>query len=522
MTSLYEQMMTGLYSVWRKRWYGLAAMWAVCLVGWIIVALIPNQYKSSARLYVDWASLLPAELGFEQNNVLRQVDIVKRTLTSRVNLEKVIRRTELDVALTDEKQVDQLIADMTKAIEVQSQDNDLFTLSYTASDPKRTDAENANLARRVVDNLIQIFMEENVSSDRDNINEAVRFFEDQLAQRERELEAAEARKAEFEQKYLGRLPGEGAIGSRVQAARTELDRVQLELVQAQNSLRALQAQVAGTPATIDAPAIVFDTGGPSYAAGSARSRIATIEAQISDGLARGWTDKHPDIVAMRQQITRLEAEAARESTPGSRQQRAAQANPVYVNLRSMMFEKQSAVAALSARAAQLRADIDDLAKRQVEEPGIVAEQAKLNRDYDVLKRQYDELLKSRETIRLRSDVETKTQQVKFRVVDPPSQPRVPVAPNRPLMLSLVLLAGLGAGAFTAFVASQVHTTFPTSARLQGNFDLPVLGSVSEIVSTQQYAQNRMWLVGFGVLALGLLAIYAALLVSELIQRASLA
>src|SRR3546814_8432700 len=42
---------------------------------------------------------------------------------------------------------------------------------------------------------------------------------------------------------------------------------------------------------------------------------------------------------------------------------------------------------------------------------------------DVLQKQYQELLKSREEVRLRSDVESKTQQVKFRVVDPPSQPR---------------------------------------------------------------------------------------------------
>ncbi len=524
MNSLYDQMMTSFYAMWRKRWYGLAAMWTVCLVGWVIVALIPNQYQSSARLYVDWASLLPRELGYGNENVLRQVDVVRRTLTSRINLEKVVRRTELDVAIKDDKQLDALIGAMSKNIDVKSQENDLFTITYTSNDPRMTDSQNAVLARRIVDNLIQIFMEENVSSDRDDINEAVRFFEDQLAQRERELEAAEQRKMEFETRYLGRLPGDGSISDRVNKARTELDRVSMELAQAQSSLRALQGQISSTPETIDAAAVITDGGSNAvrYVSGSAAGRIAQLEGQISDAYARGWTDQHPDIVSARQQIERLRAQAAKEaSNPTYRPQRVAQSNPVYVNLRSMMFERQSMVASLSARAAQLRADIADLTKKQVEEPGIAAEQAKLNRDYDVLKRQYEELLKSREEVRLRSDVETKTQQVKFRVVDPPSQPRVPVAPNRPLMLSVVLLLGLAAALLVTFVASRLHTTYISVSRLQAAFDVPVLGSVSDIVTEQQRAQSRMWLIGFAMLTGGLAAIYAALLVIELIQRNSL-
>ena len=102
------------------------------------------------------------------------------------------------------------------------------------------------------------------------------------------------------------------------------------------------------------------------------------------------------------------------------------------------------------------------------------------------------------------------------VLDPPSQPREPIAPNRPLYLSLVLLVGLGAGAALSFLLSQLHTTYITSAQLEKRFDYPVLGSVTEIVSDNQRAQNRVWLWGFGVLSLGLIVIYLALLLYELV------
>lgn len=516
MKSFQEEIMTTLYGVWRKRWYGLALMWAVCLIGWIFVATIPNVYESQARVYVDSASLIPEKLGYRGSNLLQQVDVVRRTLTSRVNMEKVVRRTELDVGIKDDTELDALIETMSENIVVQSQQADLFTIVYRSGNPKLSNAQNANLARRVVDNLIQIFMEENVSSDRDDINEAIRFFEDQLAERERQLEEAERRKAAFEEKYLGMLPGEGSISSRLSKARADLDNVEIELAQARNSLSALQRQIGGTPSTINAPSFVIEGAVPG-ASSPTQQQMAALSRNINDMYARGWTDQHPDVISSKSQLKRLEAQAQKEAAnPASRSGLAAQSNPVYVNLRSMVFERQSAVAALTARQAQLRSAIAELSSKQVEQPGIVAEQAKLNRDYDVLQKQYNGLLQSREEIRLRSDVETKTQQVKFRVVDPPSQPREPIAPNRLLYLSLVLVAGAGLGAAQSFLLSQVHATFITSGQLESRFAYPVLGSITEIVSDNQRAQNRVWLWGFGVLSLGLVVIYLALLLYELV------
>jgi polysaccharide chain length determinant protein (PEP-CTERM system associated) len=517
--------MTALYGMWRKRWYGLAAMWIVCLVGWVVVAMIPNTYESNARIYAKWSSILPDKLGFGGGDKARQIDIVRQTLTSRPNLEKVVRRTELAPQTVSDAELDAIIAGMSESITIQAQDNDLFSIAYRSSDSGRSDAQNAATSQRVVQNLINIFVEENVSSDRDNINQAIRFFEDQLAERARELEEAEKRRAEFEQRYLGQLPGTGAVSSRLTSAQSEYERVEQELIQAQSSLRALQAQLAGTPATIAAPLFTIDTGGaggPRYDPTSARGRIEMLEKQISEAYERGWTDAHPDVVIARSQIKRLQSQAAKEPTAGSGRQQAAQANPVYVNLRSLLFDRQSQVAALTARRSQLAANIQGLRSSQLEQPGITAEWTKLNRDYDVLRQQYEQLLKSREEVRLRSDVENKTDQVRFQIIDPPSMPREPVAPNRPLLLTLVLLGGLAIGVATAFAFSQLHTTYMTPSKLQDAFGLPVLGSVSELVSEQQRSQGRFWLMGFAVLGLGLVGVYAMLLVYQLIVGSGIA
>ena len=115
-------------------------------------------------------------------------------------------------------------------------------------------------------------------------------------------------------------------------------------------------------------------------------------------------------------------------------------NPAYVSLRAMMAEREAQLAAATARRNQLQADLGQLTSRQSTEPGLAAEQSRLTRDYDVLKQQYDQLLANREQVRLRSDVATRTSPLNVQVVEPPSVPSVPAAPNRPIFLTLVLIA----------------------------------------------------------------------------------
>ena len=180
-------------------------------------------------------------------------------------------------------------------------------------------------------------------------------------------------------------------------------------------------------------------------------------------------------------------------------------NPSYVSLRAMMSEREATLAAATARRNQLQSDLAQLASRQSTEPGLAAEQTRLTRDYDVLKQQYDQLLANREQVRLRQRrPEPRPARSRINVVEPPSVPSVPAAPNRPIFLTVVLILGLGAGVAAAFVAGQLQTTFPTQIKLAEVTGLPVLGTVSEVVTAPERVRRRqrlIWLGGAGA-ALG--------------------
>ncbi|WP_076069213.1 XrtA system polysaccharide chain length determinant [Sphingomonas montana] len=513
MNGLYDELKIALHSVWRQRWLALGVAWGVALLGWLVIALIPNSYESVARVQVQNQSMLSDTMGISPNDQQGDIDRVRSALLSAANLRKVVLASGMVPAGADDATMAGHITTLRDAVTVKALPDNMFEISARISAGGNSDATNAVLARRVVEQLVTIFSTENVMGGRAEAGQTLAFLNQELARRAAQLSDAEARRVEFQQKYMGLLPGVGSFEQRAEQARMELSQVETELVAAQSSLAAMSGQLASTPATVPAPYY----GGGGAAVGGARSRLAALEAQMGDAAARGWTDQHPDVIALRAQIARVRPEAARESTGGGGGGGSMQ-NPAYASLRAVQADRQGTVSALSQRRASLQADIASYSSRQASEPGVAAEQDRLNRGYEVLKTQYDKLLLDREQVQLRADVSTKTDAVRVQVMDPPSAPQVPVAPKRPLLLAGILIVALGAGVGVAFARGQLTTTYPTAGKLASATGLPVLGAVSEVVTPVQQAVRRKHAVRFAGGLAGLVGCFILLMTIEFIQR----
>jgi succinoglycan biosynthesis transport protein ExoP len=505
---LLEQARIALHQVWRRRWLALGVAWGLCLGGWLVVALIPSKYESSARVFVQMQSVLPNQVGITAQERASDLTRLRQTLTSTANLEKVVRRTELNHLVGSDRDLAAQVEKLRDAINITAQQDNLFQISATGNVRGFSNAQNARLAREIVKTLLDLFVAP-AGGNKEEATQGLAFLDAELKRREVQLQAAEQARVAFEQRYLGLLPGEGSIEQRLAASRAELSSVESQLVQAQSSLAALRGQLGSTPQTL--PGI----GGSS--AGPVTAQIEALQAQLAQAAARGWTESHPDVIALRAQIARLRPLAAHES-PNS----GGISNPSYVSLRATIAEKEGQVQAATNRRAQLQGEMAQLSSKRASEPGVAAEQARLNRDYDVLKRQYDKLVEDREQIRLRSDVQAQTASMTFRVIDPPSLPTIPISPKRPLLLTLILFAAVGAGVGAAFVAGQLQPTFPTQNKLAAATGLPVLGTIAEVwtdARRRRARQRLAWLVG-GAGALG--AAYAVLMLVEFWQRSTVA
>jgi len=511
MNGLYDEFKVAVHSVWHRRWLALAVAWGLCLLGWLVVALIPNSYQSQARISVEMESILSDKVGVDARERKKNMERVQETLASTINLEKVVRGTALNQSVASDRELASKVEMLRKNIEIKSEKDNLFEISAKSSASNLSDAQNAVLARDIVQKMIDIFVEENLSGDRDQTSQTIKFLDAQLAQREKELQEVEQKRVQFETENLGLLPGVGSISQRMEAARAELGQIDSQLSQASGSLAALNGQLSGTPATIATPGI---------GAGGARGQLAQAQATLASARARGWTDSHPDVIAMKNEIAALRVQAAKESASGSGGYSTP--NPAYSSLQSMRAERQASIAALQARKNALQADMAQLASKQTLEPGVAAEMSRINRDHEVLKSQYDKLLTDREQIKLRGQVESETDSVKFRVIDPPSSPRSPAAPNRPLLLAMVLIAGIGGGVGTAFAMGHLQTSYPTAAKLEKASGLPVIGSVSQILTDAQRAIRKKKLRIFYSTSGALFGVFGMLMIVEFIQRGMVA
>lgn len=509
MDGLYEQLRIAIHQVWQRRWLAMAVAWGVALLGWLVIALIPNSYEAKARLFVQMQSILPNQIGITPDERQNQLLRLKQTLTSNENLVKVVRRTDLNGLVASERDLSSVVSALRTRIVIMAMPDGMIEITARSNISGFSNGQNARTAAGTVQGLIDLFIEQNLSGDRRETGQSLQFLDEELRRRETQLQEAEQRRVEFEQRFMGLLPGTGTIDQRMSAARGELANIEQQIVAAQGAVNAMRGQLAATPQSMP---------GIGESASTASGQIAAMEAQLNQNFARGWTEQHPDVIAARQQIARLRPYAAAERRSGT----SGMPNPSYVSLRAMMAEREAQLAAMTARRNQLQSDLGQLGSRQATEPGLAAEQTRLNRDYEVLKQQYDQLLGNREQVRLRSDVQTRTSPLNIQVVEPPSVPSVPAAPNRPLFVTLILIVAVGAGMAAAFVKGQLQTTFPTETRLAAVTGLPVLGTLSEVVTAPERTRRRQRLIWLGGAGAALAASYAVLILVEFWQRSSVA
>jgi polysaccharide chain length determinant protein (PEP-CTERM system associated) len=333
------------------------------------------------------------------------------------------------------------------------------------------------------------------------MTQSLDFMNAQLELRQKELETAEQKRLAFEAANPDMIQGGQSGFQRLESSRAELRGIDADLAAAQSALAAINGQLAGTPQNLPGVA-------PS---GGARGAYAEAQSLLAGLRARGLTDNHPDVIAAKNQVAALKASAAAEGGPGG------VPNPAYASLISIRAERQANVQSLTARRAAIASDVARISTAQTGNPTLAAEYQRINRDYDVLKQQYDKLLQDRETLRLRGEVATEHSSIKFDVIDPPTTPRSPAAPNRPLLLLGVLVVGLGAGIAAAFAVGQLRSTFATTAKLERALGLPVLGAISQTLNDSARLLRRRRLKQFYVASAALGGIFVLLLVAEMIQ-----
>ncbi len=511
MFSLLDEVKIAIHGIWQRRWLAMAVAWGLCGLGWLIVSLIPNQYESQARVLIGINEVLP-DPAARPVDPRQRLDELRQTMASARNLEQVALASGLINRTADDRARADAVASLQQAITVVATQDTIFDLTVTIGGGGRSDADNAQLATRILESTISVFRDNQIRGGAADAEANVRFLDREIGTLEGRVRQTEAARAAFEARNFGLLPGVGSASSRIEGVRAELSQIETQLVAAQSAMGAINGQLASTPETISVPGL------GSTGVSVARQQLASAQAELSSMRARGLTEVHPDVIALRAQIASLQAQAARE--PSGASAGLTQPNPAYSSLAAIRAERQGQISALQSRRAQLQGEIAGITARRTQEPAVAAEYDRLNRDFNVVKEQYDRLVAQRERQRLLGSAETTAETIRVDVQQSPTRPTGPVSPNRPLLLIGVLLMGLIGGLVSAFGLSQVQTTYPTAGRLARASGLPVIGSVTEILTDELLSQRRHKLRRFAMAGAALPILCGVLLAIEMVQRGS--
>lgn len=497
MHEIMTQLLSYLKAVWRHRWYAIGAAWVIAVVGWITVAVLPDRYEASARVYVDTQSILkPLLSGLAvQPNLDQKIAMMSRTLLSRPNVERVVRMTDLDIHAKTTEEKDKLIDDLISRIEIKNtgQDN-LYTLAYRDQNPEA--------AKRVVQSLLTIFVEGSLGDKRKDADSARRFIDEQIKAYEQKLISAENALKEFKRKHMDTMPSEGRdYFARLSETLESLSQARLALREAETGRDAIKRQLVG-----DEPVMLTDQDYASSSNPEIDSRIQALKKNL-DSLHLNYTEQHPDIIAAKRIIEQLEEQKRQEAKLRKGNPMMQAQNPVSQQLKLSLADAEASVASMRARVAEYERRYNRLKAAADAIPQVEADFTQLNRDYEVNKSNYQQLLVRRDSAQMSGDMDANTGVMNFRIVDPPRVPLTPSAPNRPLLMSLVLLGALAGGIAIAFLISQFRPTFNDRWTLRNATGLPLLGAVSLIWTDAQKKRRRNGLVATAISTLGLLGSY---------------
>ena len=484
MSSINEQLNEAfayLHGLWRYRWSALVIVWLVAVLGWAIVYALPNQYEVKAVVHMDTTSIMqPLLKGLSvETDPAEEVGLVTRMLLNRENLLTVLRETDMDLEADSQSEKEQLVLKLARSITRQGAGpgkgrnktaSGIYEIGYTSKSDE--------MAYKVVSTLLNMLIENTLSSGREDSMMAEEFLDRQIQEYEKRLAQDEARMAEFKKKNIGFMPDEkGDFFARIRSVRDDIEVTKSALEQARQRYGELRRQLSG-----EAPML-----------GVSNDKLRSYREQLVDLLTQ-FTEEHPDVQALQSKIADLEAGGTGGTTvlPDG----DSEYNPVYQELKVQESQARIEVGRLQIQLGERQKKLEELQQSIDIIPQVEADLAKLNRDYDITRERYQSLVERRESARLAQRVDQNNSTIAFRIIDAPVVPFMPSGPNRSLLLSVVTLLALGAGFGWCVIRFLLHPTFVDYKQLRRMIDLPVLGAVSLQIGAAQRRNRRLQLTSF--------------------------
>jgi len=478
-----------VFEIFRRRALLAVAVFAMVIAAAIAFAMyLPDLYRATALVLVERPiseSIVRTPVSGELESRLY---VIKQEILSRDRLYELIERFDLYPDMRQRAGIEEVLTQARNDIIVQPAGPEQvtgrtktvsFTLGYTSdSRDKVADVTNAVAA---------FYVQQNAEMRSEEAIRTTEFLRGQLAEAKQTLDRHEAALRDYTTRYTGQLPEQ--VG--VNLATLERLNTQLRL-NGEQQIRIIEQRDKLLDGLRDTSVIARATVGGDISP-EAIERLKKIDEQkqkLSQAETQ-FTDRHPDVVRLREQLAAMEREHDQAMAAEKRQREQAEAAalaaaaedpsaPVPQLRRRTMEALDAELAKLREEEAGIRSAIGGFEQRLESSPQRMQEYQSITRDWSSSKDLYDSLMKRYDEAQLTESMETGRAGERFRVLEPALPPEGPAAPNRIRLLIMGLLLAFAGAAAAVLAREQFDTAFHSVDEVREFTSVPVLVSIPPI------------------------------------------
>lgn len=518
----------------RRRSFIAVSVLGVFLISVIVAIVLPPVYESTATIMIEGPevpnSLVRSTVSSDQDARLRSVqERVMSTqnvmnIIDKLNLYPKERNTVPASVLASRISADTHFALVNPDGPRGRQDTDAvaFTLTFDASSPA--------VAQQVNNELVTLYLSENLRLRQAQAQGAVGFFSAETQRLADQIHGLETKLADFKTKHAGNLPDDfqlnmqlldrtqqqlGEIMREEDSSRGRQAAMQSQLVQLNPNLpitapdgqpilsgESLRLQYLALSAKLgeNNPQVVgvrrqMEAMGLNPSATASRvdlvAQRTSLESQLSDARKK-LGDNNPQVQSLSRQLSAVKSKLAALASPAAASDPEGATNPAYIQMRSQLAMEATNLQALAAQEQALRSKIEVLDTRISQSPQVERDYMELKRAYDDAVSNYQQLTAKQNDAVLANNLETQRMGEKFSVIEPPDLPTIPVAPKRKMIAAVGLVFGLLAGIGGALGLDAVSGRVYGSRRVASLTGANPLGVIPQFASQRRDLHERWW------------------------------
>jgi succinoglycan biosynthesis transport protein ExoP len=506
--------------------------------------LWPPTYRSIGTILIEQQEL-PSDL--VQSTITsfadQRIQVISQRVMTTDNLLRIVERYNLYPDLRRKSPREVLLAQLRKDIQLQM-------ISADVIDPRQGHATKANIAfsvsyksrspetsARVANEVVSLYLDENVKSRRQLTADAERFLDDEANKLDKHIAELEAQVTAFKDQHIHTLPDQETLNketlirredelreldAQMSALAQQLTYLDAQLAQiAPNSqiytstgervmspadrlkyLRTEYARVSGlySPEHPDVQRIEQEMAGLEKEAGGVdarndlRRQLDDDQSQLAQLRDRDAPD-HPDVVRLQQQIDALTRSISRAPTAPSQTEPQHPDNPAYIQIKAQRQANQAQQDALKQRRDAVQDELSSLEGRLAAAPAIERAYADLLRGLENEQIKYREVRQKQMAAKLSENLEDEQKGERFTLIDPPLVPEEPSSPNRKLLIGAGVVLAVAAGLLTVALLESTDHTVKSRGELEALLEVPPLAvlPLMETRADRARQRRRRWL-----------------------------